>query len=77
METLGNTSLLDRTKDGDIIISAQDDIELTSEHDVSMRAENGISVMANGSVILTNDNGAVYEMASNIKLEANRIKNNC
>lgn len=70
-------SVINLTKDGDIIISAQDDIELTSEHDVSMRAENGISVMANGSVILTNDNGAVYEMASNIKLEANRIKNNC
>ncbi|MFG6321374.1 MAG: hypothetical protein K1W41_07415 [Lachnospiraceae bacterium] len=70
-------AVVNLTKEGEIMISAQDDIALTSDHDVSMRAENGISVMANGSVILTNDNGAVYDMASNIRLEANRIKNNC
>lgn len=65
------------TKEGEIIISAQDDIELTSEHDVVMRAEKGVSVMAGKEMILTNDNGAVYRMDTNIKLNANRIKNNC
>lgn len=73
----GNVTSMKLTKDGEITITAINDIEIASDNQVNIRAEQGIVIMAKEGITLQNEAGGSFEMAENIDIHANRIKNNC
>ena len=65
------------TKDGEITITAMQDIEITSAEQVSIRAEQGIVINAKEKITMKNEAGGNFVMTENIDINGNRIKNNC
>ena len=73
----GNVTSMSLTKDGEINITATEDIEITSDKLVSFRAEQGIIIKAKDKIKMQNEAGGSLEITDHIDINANRIKNNC
>ncbi len=73
----GAATMVELKKDGTITIYAQKDIDICSLQNVCIRAENGIALSAGEKLSFVNEAGSSFSMDKDIKIHANRIKNNC
>lgn len=73
----GGVTSMSLTKDGEITITAINDLEIISDKLISIRAEQGITMKAKDKIKMQNEAGGSLEIADNIDINANRIKNNC